>query len=60
MNLQANAWNLRQNGLYAELFDFPFCGNLNWALEHEILVGEEEEIHGDQNPRERKWKLKKN
>ena len=54
MNLQANVQILRQNAPYAELFNFPYCGNLREVLIWEILVGEEGEIHGGQEPRERK------
>ena len=56
MNLQVNAQILRQNAPYAELYSFPYCGNLQGALEWEILEGEEKGTHGTQEPRERKWK----
>ena len=28
MDLQTNTWNLRQNAPYAELYSFPYYGNL--------------------------------
>ena len=46
MDLQTNTWNLRQNVLHAELYSFPFSGNLWEALTREDLEGEEREIHG--------------
>ena len=37
MDLQTNTWNLRQNVLHAELYSFPFSGNLWEALTREDL-----------------------
>ena len=43
VDLQVNAWNLRQNAPNTELFNFLFYGNMWEALIREDLEGEKKE-----------------